>query len=130
MDRITDADLVRMALEARTHAYAPYSRFPVGAALLAEDGSVHTGCNVECASFGASCCAERTAVVKAVSGGHRRFLAVAVVSERPEPCLPCGICRQVLLEFAAPGFRLLAGRADGTFEAYGMQEILPNAFVL
>jgi cytidine deaminase len=94
--------LLAQAREARSHAYAPYSRFPVGAALLADDGRVFTGCNVENASYGLTICAERVAVGKAVSEGVRRFRAVAVVGpEDDAPCAPCGACRQVLLEFGA-----------------------------
>ncbi|HQR46023.1 MAG TPA: cytidine deaminase, partial [Thermoanaerobaculia bacterium] len=88
--------LVAAATRARRHAAAPYSKFRVGAALLAEDGRVFTGCNVESASYGLTVCAERTAVFKALSEGVRRFRAVAVVTAAKEPTAPCGACRQVL----------------------------------
>ncbi len=128
MDPMTEKELVRRALVARDAAYAPYSGFRVGAALLAEDGRVFTGCNVENASFGATICAERTAVAKGVSEGARRFTAVAIASYDDAPCVPCGICRQTIYEFAAEGFRYLSVAADGTFVRYGMDEILPHGF--
>ena len=90
--------LIQAAMRARKHAYAPYSNYPVGAALLIEDGSIITGVNVENSSYGLSNCAERTAVFKAVSEGHRRILAVAVATDNAGS--PCGACRQVLTEFA------------------------------
>jgi cytidine deaminase len=123
-------EMVAAAASARLFAYAPYSRFRVGAALLDDEGRLFTGCNVENATYGATCCAERTAVNKAVSEGSRRFIRIAVVSDEDKPCLPCGICRQVLLEFAEPGFELLAGTPSGRYETYRMDELLPNAFTL
>jgi cytidine deaminase len=128
MDATTEGKLVQRALEARDAAYAPYSGFRVGAALLSADGRVFTGCNVENASFGATICAERTAVAKAVSEGARTFTAVAIASYGIEPCVPCGICRQTLFEFAADGFTYLSVAADGTYVRYGMDEILPHGF--
>jgi cytidine deaminase len=128
MDAMREKDLVRMALEARDAAYAPYSGFRVGAALLAEDGRVFTGCNIENASYGATICAERTAVAKGVSEGARTFTAVAIASFDAAPCVPCGICRQTIFEFAAEGFRYLSVAADGSYVAYGMDEILPHGF--
>src|SRR5688572_5475496 len=96
----TARGLLERAREVRAHAYAPYSRFPVGAALLAVDGRVFTGCNVENASYGLANCAERVAIGKAVSEGARRFTAIAVVGPEDDvPCAPCGACRQVLYEF-------------------------------
>ncbi len=90
------------ARDAARHSYSPYSHFAVGAALLAEDGSVITGCNVENASYGLTNCAERTAVFKAVSEGHRRFAALVVAGGTDTPATPCGACRQVLSEFCPP----------------------------
>jgi cytidine deaminase len=121
-------ELAARARAVRSAAYAPYSGFPVGAAILAEDGRIFTGCNVENLSFGATICAERTAVVKAVSEGAVRFSAVAVISREETPCLPCGICRQFLSEFACPDMPLLACRADGSFQEFRFGEILPHAF--
>jgi cytidine deaminase len=91
--------LVTAAREAATRAYVPYSDFPVGAALLCKDGSIVTGSNVEIASYGLTCCAERTAVFTAVAAGHREFLAIAVTAPKVETVTPCGACRQVLFEF-------------------------------
>lgn len=95
----SDERLARAAEEARRNAYAPYSRFRVGAAVLTEDGAVFTGANVENASYGLSHCAERVAIHKAVSEGHRRITTVAVVVAGNEPAMPCGACRQVMAEF-------------------------------
>jgi cytidine deaminase len=118
-------DLVAAAWAARDRAYAPYSRFAVGAALLAEDGRVFTGCNVENLSFGLTICAERAAVFAAVAAGVRRFLAVAVVADTTEPVSPCGACRQVLVEFGDLAVRSVT-RAGVVFEAR-LFDLLPRA---
>ncbi len=102
--------LVEAAIAAAQHAYAPYSNYPVGAALLAADGTVYAGCNVENASYPATICAERTALVKAVSEGHRDFTALAVVTRNGGS--PCGICRQMLYEFA-PNLNVIVATLDG-----------------
>jgi cytidine deaminase len=120
--------LIAAAAEARLAAYAPYSRYRVGAALEDTDGRIFTGCNIENVSSGATCCAERTAVGKAISEGSRKIRRVAVVSDEDKPCLPCGICRQVLAEFAAPDFILLAGTPIGRYKILKLDELLPNAF--
>ncbi len=96
-------DLEQAARRAAAASYSPYSRFPVGAAVLAADGSIATGTNIENASFGLSCCAERVAIFQAVATGHRRLLALAIFTPTPEPTAPCGACRQVLAEFAFQG---------------------------
>lgn len=124
-----DAALVAAAVEARSQAHAPYSRFPVGAALLAEDGRVFQGCNVEISSFSLTCCAERVAVFKAVSEGCKRFVAVAVVTDTSPPATPCGACRQVLHDFGGPDLRVLIGGPDGAvIEIHALGDLLPRAF--
>jgi len=117
--------LIAKAMEARKKAYAPYSHFAVGAALLARSGRIYTGCNVENASYGLSICAERTAVFKAVSEGERDFEALAVVTENG--VTPCGACRQVLLEFGDDIQVIVANEAGG-HRVFGLQELLPEAF--
>lgn len=121
--------LVKMAEEALKQSYAPYSGFHVGAALLCSDGTVYTGCNVENASYGASNCAERTAVFKAVSEGKRDFLRLAVVSDGGGLTPPCGICRQVLAEFCGPDFEILMCEKD-RIESVRLKDLLPFAFKL
>ena len=121
-------ELIRMALAAREKAYVPYSDFMVGAALRAEDGRIFTGCNVENAAYGSSICAERTALVKAVSEGHRDdFTRIAVVGNSTEPCWPCGACRQMLYEFA-PGLTVLVAQRDHSFVKLPLSELLTHGF--
>ncbi|MDO5033696.1 MAG: cytidine deaminase [Eubacteriales bacterium] len=120
--------LIRASFYAQKMAYVPYSKFRVGAAALAADGQIYTGCNIENASFGATICAERTAVVKAVSTGNRRIKAMAVITDAEEFARPCGICRQVLAEFAADDFILLALKPDGTYVEKTLADLLPDAF--
>jgi cytidine deaminase len=122
-----DDELARLAVETLQHAYSPYSNVRVGAALLAEDGRIFTGCNVENASFGMTWCAERTAVVKAVSEGARSFRTIAIATSTPKALMPCGACRQVLFEFA-PHLRLLVIGADGKRYETFMDDLLPEAF--
>lgn len=116
--------LVTAAWEARERAYAPYSQFFVGAALLAADGRVFVGCNVENISYGLTNCAERVAVGAAVAAGVREFKAVAVVADTGVPISPCGACRQVLAEFGVP-LVILANRKESL--EFGMEELLPRA---
>ena len=120
-------DLVAAATEARGRAFAPYSKFRVGAALLAEDGTVFTGCNVESASYGLTICAERVALVKGISEGRTRFTAVAVVTDTQRLTPPCGACRQLLWEFAPDATVTLANLAGLTAQ-YSMRELLPHGF--
>jgi len=127
---LKDDELITAAAKARESAYAPYSHFRVGAALLDEKNRLFTGCNVENASYGATCCGERTAIFKAISTGSRKIRRLAIVCDQDEPCMPCGICRQVMAEFAAPDFELLAASPSGSFRRYTMTELLPDAFVL
>ena len=116
--------LIDAAIEARLAAYAPYSKFAVGAALLAADGRIFVGCNVENLSFGLSNCAERVAVGTAVAAGAREFLAVAVVADTDVPVSPCGACRQVLSEFGV-GRVMVASRGERL--EFGLEELLPRA---
>lgn len=125
--------LMEEAMKARKMAYAPYSQFQVGAALLCTDGSVYTGCNVENASYGAANCAERTAFFKAVSEGKRSFRAIAVAGGKKdtvdlEPCPPCGICRQVMEEFCSPDFVIVLGKNEADYQLYTLREIFPLPF--
>lgn len=120
-------ELVLLAMEAMEKAYAPYSKFKVGAALLAKDGRVFLGCNVENASFGATICAERTAVTKAISEGVREFEKIAIVASSGEYAAPCGICRQVLYEFMPDGEVILDSLNEGMKEMK-LKELLPMGF--
>ncbi len=120
--------LVAAARRARRNAYAPYSRFAVGAALLAADGTVFTGANVENSSYGLTICAERSALVAAVSAGHRRFRALALVAGRGAPASPCGACRQVIAEFGPDAVVLFQGR--DAVEELRARELLPAGFIL
>lgn len=125
---MTDQALVNMAFEMHRYSYVPYSHFPVGAALLCADGTVFTGCNVENAAYGSTICAERTALVKAVSEGHRDdFVAIAIAGQGEDYCWPCGPCRQMLFEFA-PDLRVLVARKDGDFVAMTLSDLLPHGF--
>jgi len=121
--------LLNYARAAQEQAYAPYSRYPVGAAVLTEDGSVFTGANIENASYGLTMCAERVALFKAVSEGHRRLAAIAVVGPQEHVSPPCGSCRQVLAEFA-PELPVILPTADPKqhFEVVLLTELLPRAF--
>ncbi len=122
--------LVQAALRARSHARAPYSRFRVGAALLTRDGQIYTGINIESASFGLTCCAERVALFKALSEGARHFVAIAIAAPIPQGPNPCGACRQLLAEYA-PG--LLVWTADSRrprrIRQWSIGDLLPEAFL-
>ena len=121
--------LVDMALKAMENAYAPYSGFKVGAALLCSDKKVYTGCNIENSSYGASNCAERTAIFKAVSEGEREFEKIAIVSSSGDFTFPCGICRQVLSVFMYDKTVVLFSEKDGIKE-FKVKDLLPEAFRL
>ncbi len=125
---MTDQELVERAFAMHAYSYVPYSGFPVGAALLCTDGTVFTGCNVENAAYGSTICAERTALLKAISEGHRGdWLTIAIAGRGEDFCWPCGSCRQMLYEFA-PGLRILAARGDGQFQSVLLEELLPHGF--
>ena len=124
---MTDSELIQLSRKAAQNAYAPYSRFPVGAALECDDGTVYTGCNVENAAYGSTICAERTALVKAVSEGHTRFVRIAVSGAGTKICTPCGACRQMLAEFS-PKMEVLCAGADGEYARYLLSELLPHSF--
>ena len=119
--------LVDAAKNARARAYSPYSAVKIGAAALASDGSVYTGCNIENASYGLSCCAERTAIFKAVSEGAKKIVAIAVVGESGEFTKPCGACRQVMVEFN-PRMKVLRRGMDGFSEDSTARSLLPAHF--
>lgn len=125
--------LLHAAITARENAYAPYSNFAVGAALLAQDGTIYTGCNVECASFGATNCAERTAIYKAVSQGVRQFTAIAVAGGKQGDAVtaltsPCGVCRQVLFEFCGDDFPVIMATSATQYIQKTLGELLPLGF--
>ena len=128
---MTDRELLQCAVEAREMAYAPYSGFRVGAALLGKSGKLYKGCNVENAAYSPTNCAERTALFKAVSEGEREFVAIAIVGGMYETiadlCAPCGVCRQVLAEFCDPDFRVVLGTPDNP-QVYAFKDLLPLGF--
>lgn len=126
--------LIELAYHARESAYAPYSGFRVGAALLAKSGKIYLGCNIENAAYGPSNCAERTAFFKAVSEGERTFDAIGIVGGKGEErgdqmCSPCGVCRQVMMEFCRPDeFRIILEDGRGGFNTFLLEELLPLGF--
>lgn len=129
---MTDKELCRLAVEAREKAYAPYSGYLVGAALLAKSGEVYLGSNIENAAYTPTVCAERTAFFKAVSEGETEFFAIAVAGGNGDKVggafPPCGVCRQVMAEFCDGDFKILTVTGDDTFEEYTLTELLPLAF--
>lgn len=126
---MTNTELLSIADKAMENAYAPYSKFKVGAALLCTDGTVFTGCNIENATYGATNCAERTAIFKAVSEGQREFEAIAIVSSSGGETFPCGICRQVMAEFA-PELKIVLRDQNKNEHIYHLSELLPKTFTL
>jgi cytidine deaminase len=121
---VNNNELLEQARVARARAYAPFSGFPVGAALLTRAGGVFTGCNVENISFGLTICAERVAVFSAVAAGQRAFETLAIVAESKSPLVPCGACRQVLAEFA-PNLRIVSGQTEGDGVEFNLADLLP-----
>lgn len=133
MDEQLKHRLIRTAFEAREFSYSPYSHFMVGAALLAKNGTVYTGCNIENAGYTPSNCAERTAVFKAVSEGVREFSAIAIVGGKKgetdfQVTAPCGVCRQVLYEFCGPDFPVLLARTEDDYLETTLGQLLPLGF--
>ncbi|MDB4893943.1 MAG: cytidine deaminase [Firmicutes bacterium] len=124
---LDDRALIEAARKAREQAYVPYSRFPVGAALVTADGELYTGCNIENSSFGLTNCAERTAIFKAVSEGHQRVATIAVIADTEGPVSPCGGCRQVMSEFG-PDARVILTNLKGDIAVTTVRELLPGAF--
>lgn len=120
--------MIEEALKAREFAYVPYSNFKVGASVLMEDGSIYTGCNIENASFGATNCAERTAIFKAVSEGKKVILAICVVGSLENFTYPCGICRQVLLEFGTKDCKVIVAKNIDDYIVKSLGDIIPGAF--
>jgi cytidine deaminase len=130
MAKTSKRDLVRAAARARQRAVAPYSKFKVGAALLAKSGETVTGANVESASYGLTCCAERVALFNALTAGKRNFVAMAVVARAPGGPMPCGACRQLLAEYAPHAVVWVAdSRALRTIREFSVRELLPAAFL-
>lgn len=131
---MNDKELVEIAKKMLEKSYAPYSKFHVGAALLAKNGKVYTGCNVENAAYGPSNCAERTAVFKAVSEGDREFEAIAIVGGPDgiikDYCAPCGVCRQVLSEFCSKDFKIILCNSEDNIKCFTLAELLPESFSL
>lgn len=123
-----DKELLEAALAARKHAYAPYSKFLVGAAVRAASGKIYTGCNIENASYGLTICAERSALFSAVGAGERKFTALCVVGDTEAPISPCGACRQVMAEFKVP--KIILANLKGDVKEYTLDELLPLSFDL
>ena len=124
---MTFDELKSLAESMLDRAYCPYSHFAVGAALECADGSVFTGCNIENASYPVSICAERTAMSKAVSEGHRDFVRLVIAGRSQDFCIPCGMCRQFMQEFA-PDLEIICGNADGEYKSFTLKELLPHGF--
>ena len=125
---LTNEQLLQKAMEAAKFAHVPYSKFHVGAAVECKDGTVFTGCNIENSSYGATCCAERTAMLKAVSEGHKDLARVAIYSPDSEGyAMPCGICRQFMREFNYD-MELIIAKANGEYKVWSLKQLLPEAF--
>ncbi len=122
------AALFEAALKARDHAHAPYSRFPVGAAVRSVSGAIHAGCNVENAAYPSGICAETAAIAAMVCAGEREIAQILVLGQSEAPLTPCGACRQRILEFATPHTLIYCSGASGPGQARTMEELLPHAF--
>lgn len=121
-------DLIHTAIKIREQAYVPYSKFPVGAALLTKSGKVYTGCNIENAAYPVSCCAERVAIFKAISDGERNFTSLAVAADTKKPVSPCGSCRQVMSEFFDTNTNVHLTNLHNDIKTISMEELLPFSF--
>ena len=121
-------ELIEKAFAAREKAYAPYSKFRVGAAVLTADGKIDTGCNVENASYPVGICAERVAMSKAVSDGERKFKAIVIVGSGADYCTPCGMCRQFMAEFCKGDFKIISAKSPDDYKIFSLAELLPHTF--
>ena len=124
---MTEQALCQKAIDMLDMAYVPYSHFPVGAALECSDGTVFTGCNIENAAYGLTICAERTAIFKAISEGHRDFKRIVIAGKSEDYCVPCGSCRQVMQEFA-PQMEVICLNDKGEAKHFALKELLPYGF--
>ena len=121
-------ELIKIASEEKNKAYAPYSGFKVGAVLVTDTGNIYTGVNIENVSFGATNCAERTAIFKAVSSGERKINTIAISSDSDDYIYPCGICRQVLVEFGNNNTEIICSKKNGDYIVFALDELIPHAF--
>ena len=121
-------ELIKIASEEKNRAYAPYSGFRVGAVLITDTGNMYTGVNIENFSYGATNCAERTAIFKAVSNGEKRIATIAIASDSDDYIFPCGICRQVLVEFGYNDTKIICSKKDGEFNVFTLEQLMPHAF--
>ena len=132
IDEKVISGLCQKAIDMRSESYAPYSDFLVGSAVLLDDGSIYTGCNIENSAFGPSICAERTAIFKAVSEGHRNFAAIAIAGGKRDGelqyCAPCGVCRQVMREFCNSSFKIFLAKSADDYKEFTLGELLPESF--
>lgn len=126
VSKLNKSELITKALEVQKMAYVPYSNFHVGAALLTEDNKLYTGCNIEISSYSPTLCAERTAIFKAISEGHRKIKTIAIVGDA-NPTFPCGVCRQVIREFGKDATVIIANSEDD-YKEYTLDELLPHSF--
>ena len=131
---MTNRELLDAARRGMANSYSPYSDFKVGAAVLVDDGTVYTGCNIENAAYGPSNCAERTAIFKALSEGKKEFEAIAVVGRKNGKienfCPPCGVCRQVLAEFCKKDFKIVLAKSTNEYKIMTLEQLLPESFSL
>jgi len=123
-------ELLKSAIEIKKNSYSPYSKFKVGAAVLMENGKIYTGVNIENSSFGATNCAERTAIFKAISDDVRKIKAIAIAGDGDDLILPCGICRQVIAEFSDEDTEIICGKNDGDYKVFKVRDLIPEAFEL